>query len=114
MTEQQPAAAAVVWIDGDCRLCLRSRAWIERRDPIGRFCFADFRRPGGEELPLPVPDHEAGVVVRTLGGGVHRGFSAWRWILRQLPGWRVLATVCAYPPLSWLGDPVYRLVTWLR
>jgi predicted DCC family thiol-disulfide oxidoreductase YuxK len=99
-----------VWMDGHCGMCRASQAWCEARDTGKNLMFRDFRAIHDEQLPLSAAEHEASLWVRDTDGSLHRGFAAWRRIMRQLPGWRWLAAVTALPPLRWLGEPLYRLV----
>lgn len=105
-----PQRPIEVWMDGDCSVCQASQAWCETRDDHHRLDFRDFRRPPDERLPLSPSEHEASLWVRDADGVLHRGFEAWRLILRELPGWGWLAALTGLPPLRWLGEPVYRFV----
>ncbi len=106
--------ALEVWIDGDCRLCQRSKAWCEHRDRNARIRFSDFRSAAESDLPVRRTDHEASVWVRNGSGELLEGFAAWQCIVAELPGWRWLATTASIPPLSRVGPPLYRLIAKLR
>jgi predicted DCC family thiol-disulfide oxidoreductase YuxK len=99
-----------VWIDGDCELCQRSRAWCEDHDVEGRVRFNDFRSVGVSALPKAYEDHEASMWVRDGNGELLEGFAAWRRIMADLPGWKWLARIASLPPLTLIGPPLYRLV----
>lgn len=99
-----------VWMDGDCSLCRRSRAWCELRDRDGNVRFIDFRAANGEELPLPPSEHQASMWVRDRDGALLDGFAAWRRIMAEIPGWRWLARLASLPPFTLIGPPLYRLV----
>ena len=99
-----------VWMDGDCSLCQRSMAWCELRDPAGRVRFVDFRSQGENELPLSLDAHQKSMWVRGHDGALYEGYAAWRRIMAEIPGWRWLARISSYPPLSWIGPPLYRMI----
>jgi predicted DCC family thiol-disulfide oxidoreductase YuxK len=103
-----------VWIDGDCRLCQRSKAWCEHRDRNARIRFSDFRSAADSDLPVHRTDHEASVWARSASGELLGGFAAWQRIVAELPGWRWLATTCSIPPLNLVGPPLYRLIAKIR
>jgi len=105
--EDQPL---VVWMDGDCRLCQRSMAWCELRDPVGNVRFIDFRRQAEDELPSTLEAHQRSMWVRDHDGSLYEGFAAWRRILTRIPGWRWLAKLTALPPFTLIGPPLYRLL----
>jgi predicted DCC family thiol-disulfide oxidoreductase YuxK len=99
-----------VWMDGDCVLCQRSMAWCEIRDPTTRVRFVDYRTQAENELPMPLENHQKSMWVRDRDGALYEGFAAWRRILAQIPGWRWLARISSFPPLSWIGPQLYRLI----
>jgi predicted DCC family thiol-disulfide oxidoreductase YuxK len=99
-----------IWMDGECRICTGSRVWCEERDPSGRLHFTDFRTAGDSEIPVSRSELENSMWVREGDGRLLEGFSAWRRILSEMPGWRWLSMVSGWPPLCWFGPPVYRLI----
>ena len=99
-----------VWMDGDCSVCRASMAWCEVRDRGERVRFHDFRAAADDDLPAPREVLEASIWVRGPDGALHEGFEGWRTILGALPRWRWLAHATRFPPLRWLGPPIYRLV----
>jgi predicted DCC family thiol-disulfide oxidoreductase YuxK len=99
-----------VWMDGNCRLCQTSRTWCELRDRNARIRFVDFRNTRDEDLPLPRGDHEESMWVRDDDGDLLAGFAAWRRVMSELPGWRLLAWLTAIPPFNLIGPPLYRLI----
>ena len=99
-----------VWIDGDCGLCQRSRAWCELRDSDARIRFKDFRSAADPDLPVTRGDLEESMWVRDGSGQLLEGFAAWQIIMNELPGWRWLARLVAAPPMRWLGPPIYRMI----
>lgn len=106
--------ATEVWYDGGCPLCRASRAWCEGRDRDGRLVFRDIRSVDDGKLPVDRAAAEASMWIVDPEGRLARGFSGWRAIMAQLPGWRWIARLTGVPPLRWLGPPVYRLVARLR
>ena len=103
-----------VWTDGNCRLCRRSQAWCERRDSEGRLRFRDFRTADREELPTSYARHEGTMWVQESDGSLAEGFAGWRLVTQRLPGWRWLAVAAGFPPLRWIGPPLYRWVAKIR
>jgi len=99
-----------IWMDGDCGLCQRSRAWCETRDQDGRVRFIDFRTAGEDELPLTHEDHQKSMWVRDRDGILLDGFAAWRRIMAEIPGWRWVARLASLPPFALIGPPLYRLI----
>ncbi len=99
-----------VWMDGDCSLCQRSKAWCEIRDRNGRVRFIDFRAASGNELPMTKDEHQASMWVRDRDGALLDGFAAWRRIMAEIPGWKWLARLASLPPFSLMGPPLYRLI----
>ncbi len=99
-----------IWMDGECGLCQRSREWCKIRDRNGRFHFIDFRTAGGAVLPLTREDHETSMWVQDCDGNLLNGFSAWRRIMSEIPGWRWVARLLSLPPFTLIGPRLYRLV----
>lgn len=99
-----------VWYDGDCPVCVRSRAWAENRDRADRLDFRDFRSARDEELPAERERHRSTMMVRTPSDRLLAGFEAWRRIMLELPGWRWLGRLAGLAPLVWFGPAVYGLV----
>jgi predicted DCC family thiol-disulfide oxidoreductase YuxK len=99
-----------VWMDGDCGLCQKSRAWCETHDRNGRVKFTDFRTAGENELPVGREDHEASMWVRDSDGALLEGFDAWRRIMAEIPRWKWVARFASLPPFALIGRPIYRLV----
>jgi predicted DCC family thiol-disulfide oxidoreductase YuxK len=99
-----------VWMDGDCVLCRKSKAWCELRDPNGKLRFVDFRGRDENELPLALENHQKSMWVRESDGTLSEGFAAWRRILTQIPGWGWLARLTSVPPFSLIGALLYRTI----
>jgi predicted DCC family thiol-disulfide oxidoreductase YuxK len=103
-----------VWYDGQCSLCRRSRRWCLARDAASRLRFRDFRTTPDGELPVDRHLAEQSLWVRRRDGELSSGFEGWRWILRELPGWRPLAAITGLPGIRHLGSRMYRLVARFR
>lgn len=99
-----------VWMDGDCNLCQRSKAWCEIRDRNERVRFIDFRAASGNKLPLTHEEHQRSMWVRDGDGVLLDGFAAWQRIMAEIPGWRWLARLSSVPPFALIGPPLYRLI----
>ena len=99
-----------VWMDGNCSLCQRSKAWCETRDRNGRVRFIDFRTASGDELPLTQEEHQTSMWIRDRDGALLKGFAAWQRIMAEIPGWGWLAWLTSLPPFTLIGPPLYRLV----
>jgi len=99
-----------VWMDGNCTLCQASQKWCELRGSVGRVRFIDFRKAGEVDLPVTRTHHERSIWVRDSDGTLLEGFAAWRRIMAELPGWRVLARFASLPPFTLIGPPLYRLI----
>ena len=99
-----------VWMDGECVLCRRSRAWCELRDRDRRLSFHDFRSADDRDLPAGRRDLESSIWVRDDGGNLVQGFTAWQRIMGELPRWKWLARLASLPPLTLIGPVVYRIV----
>jgi predicted DCC family thiol-disulfide oxidoreductase YuxK len=99
-----------VWMDGSCRVCRASRAWVEARASGHEARFLDFRTVADDQLPVRRDELERSMWVRTPDGRLLRGFAAWRTIVARLPRWGWLARLTARPPLSWVGERLYRFI----
>jgi predicted DCC family thiol-disulfide oxidoreductase YuxK len=99
-----------VWIDGDCDLCLKSRAWCEVRDRDRRLTFNNFRSACENDLPVSRKDLEASMWVRDRNGNLLEGFAAWRRIMGELPRWKWLARLASLPPFTLVGPALYRWI----
>lgn len=87
---QSPAPLGVVF-DADCGVCQASVAWLQRRDPGGRFHFIGNDVP---ELPAGVSREETEHTVVVLDGQ--------RKLLRAEAVARLLCEIKSYRALGWL------------
>ena len=99
-----------VWMDGNCSLCQRSKAWCETRDRNGRIRFIDIRAASGDELPLTQEEHQTSMWIRGHDGILLEGFAAWRCIMAEIPGWKWLARLGSLPPFTLIGPHLYNLI----
>ena len=97
-------------MDGECGLCLKSRAWCEARDRNRHLNFRDFRSADEKDLPVSRQDLESAMWVRDDHGNLLGGFAAWRRIMAELPRWKWLARLTSLPPFTLIGPALYRFV----
>ncbi|HKY32575.1 MAG TPA: DUF393 domain-containing protein [Candidatus Polarisedimenticolia bacterium] len=103
---------ATLLYDGDCGLCRRWVARLERRDARGLLETIPFQDPGVSSR-FPALSREAlerEVHLVLPGGRVERGAAALPHVLRRLPRWRRVAWVVELPGISALAGAVYRAV----
>ncbi len=105
----------VLLFDGDCGFCTSVARWARRRLP-----------PSASVLPWQVvPDLSVfGLTGRQTArhaywvdaeGRTHRGHLAVAETLRAMgPLWRAIGTAARIPPISWVAEVVYELVSRLR
>ena len=108
--DSTPSDAIEVWMDGDCEVCSLSRSWCEDRDSGRRLRFRDFRTASEGEIPVPRDDLERSMWARDANGDLLEGFTAWRLIVSEIPGWRWLSAITGVPPFRWFGPSIYRLI----
>lgn len=98
--------------DGACGVCHAFREFAERRDVTGQLEFIPFQTAELERIaPGLTPElaSEAVYLVRE-DGRRFRGARAVFEVMRRWPGvWGILGTMMAFPPLSLLAEPFYRL-----
>ena len=99
--------------DGDCNVCQALKRGIERRDRRDRLEFVPFQEADLEAL-APGLDREMAshsVYLVRPDGRRFRGARAVFEALKRLPGaWGLAGRIWAFPPLSLLAEPFYRLV----
>jgi predicted DCC family thiol-disulfide oxidoreductase YuxK len=101
------------YVDGDCALCRRMRAAVERRDRAGCIEWLDLRDQAALARATPLKREElaAQMHVRRLRDGVwFRGFDAWLEILDVLPRWRAVARLLSFSPCRAIGRALYRFI----
>jgi len=100
----------VIVFDGDCVLCSRMAARVNRHDPKGVFHLTDMNAPAGRALAQRFgvnPDDPETVIVIRNGRALFKTDAAFA-IARILPGWRWFAWVGLLP--RWLRDPPYDII----
>jgi predicted DCC family thiol-disulfide oxidoreductase YuxK len=104
-----------VYYDGLCGLCAREIAYYRRIAPAGIFDWQDIARNPAPLGALGITQAEALKLLhaRDAEGQMHVGVAAFLLIWQQLPHWRVLARVVAWPPLRALAEVAYaRFAAW--
>jgi predicted DCC family thiol-disulfide oxidoreductase YuxK len=105
---------AIVLYDGDCPLCRRSVAILQRLDWLGRLAYHDARDVAGlpeaavpldpqrllQEMHVLTPDRQTAYV----------GFRAFRWMAARLPALWPIVPFLYLPGVPWLGQRLYRRV----
>lgn len=112
MTELHPQPEIVIF-DGDCGICNETREWVEAHDRAGRLKFVPFQVADLDALSPGLSFDMASRMAWMLpaGGGRIGGARAIFTILSRLPGpWRIVGAVGAFPPVSLLCEPFYRIV----
>ena len=117
-TQQGPSSPkqdCVLIYDGECRLCVSTKEWLER---VGGGVAAS------EVRFLSYQSEEA---MKTLGnayrpgrpdmafliqpsGKVLRGLDAFQVVVSNLPGWKFWLCVLRFPPTKWLAEWGYRTI----
>lgn len=98
--------------DGECRLCLASKARVER---WGRpFAWVDLRSPEARALLPGVSDDDLRGQMRVIEDGkVYAGAAGWKRILRKGPWWiawlgRLTPLFVMSPVYAWIARHRYR------
>lgn len=100
----------VIVFDGDCVLCSRMAAAVNRCDPAGLFRLTDMNAPPGQALAKRFgvdPAHPETVIVVRSGRAYFKSDAA-LVIAAALPRWRWAAPFRWVP--RWLRDPPYDLI----
>jgi predicted DCC family thiol-disulfide oxidoreductase YuxK len=105
------AQCGVVY-DGECAVCQTFYGWTSKKDSQGRLGFAAVQSEG---LASAAPQVDRVRATNALAfvrpdGKVVYGARAMFLTMARLPGaWGVFGRVMAWPPLSLLAEPGYRL-----
>lgn len=108
------AAALTIYFDGSCPLCSREIALYRRLPAAQQLHWLDVSQATELGAGLDCRAAMQRFHVRDAQGCLHHGAAAFSLLWRQLPGWRWLGWLCAWPPLSWLAEGAYRLFLPLR
>ena len=104
---------ATVIYDGDCGICTAFKLDAERRDKENRLYFVAFQ---AHDLDQVAPDITREMASRAVylvraDGRRFQGARAFFEAMRRLPGpWGWVGAVGAFPLLSLVAEPFYRLV----
>ena len=103
----------IVIFDGDCGICNETREWAEARDRDKRLRFVPFQIADLDALSPGLTYEQASRMAWFIPASGRRmgGARAIFMILTRLPGmWRIVGAVGAFPPVSLLCEPFYRIV----
>jgi predicted DCC family thiol-disulfide oxidoreductase YuxK len=110
-------AKALVFYDGDCRLCRSSVDRLRAMDRGGALDFLNVRDPAVLRAHPEIDPSRAlerMQLVRPEGGPPLEGFDAARWIAGRLPRLRWAAPLLWLPGMGWLGRRLYDRVARAR
>lgn len=99
--------------DGDCEICNALRRWAEAHDKAGTLRFVPNQTADLAQIAPGLTREQAqqSVYAVNAAGQRFRGARAIFETVRRLPGcWGILGTIGALPPVSWLAEPMYRIV----
>ena len=109
MKNQEKPPALTIYYDGSCPLCQREIAFYRRNPASHALAWVDVSQPAVLGAGLDCAQAMARFHVRTADGQLFDGAAAFSQLWRRLPGWRLLGWVLAMPPISWLGEGLYRI-----
>ena len=102
-------AALTVYYDGACPLCRREVSFYRRLDGEERIVWEDVSKPDAEPgCDLSRESALQRFHARRRDGQLESGAAAFVAVWRQLPGFRVLAPLAAWPPVLRLLERAYR------
>ena len=114
MRNQEEPPALTIYYDGSCPLCQREIAFYRCNPASHALAWVDVSQPAVLGAGLDCAQAMARFHVRTADGQLFGGAAAFSQLWRRLPGWRLLGWVLAMPPISWLGEGLYRIFLPLR
>jgi len=103
----------IVIFDGDCGICNATREWAEARDRDHRLKFVPFQTASLGALSPGLTDDMARRMAWLVTDAGYRigGARAIFTILARLPfPWKIAGTIGAFPPISLICEPFYRIV----
>ncbi len=101
--------------DGDCGFCTSIARWALRRLPASAAVVPWQLVPDLGAYGLRADDAARHAYWIDRNGDAHRGHLAIAEALRAMgPGWRALGAAARVPPISWVAEPVYGVVTRFR
>ncbi|MBK8205813.1 MAG: DUF393 domain-containing protein [Planctomycetes bacterium] len=104
---------SVVFYDGMCPICKKSKRTLERLDWLGRLTFADIhdRRYADAELPgVSYADMLREMWVKRPDGSYFGGFKAFRAMAPMLPLCWLIVPLLWLPGVAWVGTRIYRFI----
>ena len=105
------AGRASVLFDGDCALCRKSIALLQRLDWGRRLAYVNIRETDNPLLQSPAlaqaPLVEQMHVLTPDGSRLYQGFGAFRWLAWQLPALWLLVPLLYLPGIPALGQKLY-------
>lgn len=99
-----------VFYDGKCGLCRREIEHYKRIAPVGAFNWQDITldMSAAQKLGISYADGLKLLHALDAQGKLHVGVDAFLLIWRQIPRWRVLATIVAAPLIRPIANITYR------
>jgi len=113
MNANEPSSdgRALVLYDGNCRLCQRSVAILNRLDWLGRLNCQDARDL--DHLPVREPPLDPARLLEEMhlvtpdGKRVYHGFAVFRWMAWRLPALWFIAPFLYIPGVPTIGQRIY-------
>lgn len=106
-----PGKSAILLYDGDCPLCQRSVAILQKLDWFKKIHYQNARLV--DQIPPTNPPldpqrllEEMHLVPRA-GRPIYHGFGAFRWLAWRMPMLWIVAPFLYLPGVPWLGNKVY-------
>jgi predicted DCC family thiol-disulfide oxidoreductase YuxK len=104
-----------VFYDGICGICRREIVYYKRIAPVGAFEWVDITvdKLSMENLGICYADGLKLLHAQDAQGNLNVGVDAFVLIWRQIPRWRILATIVSLPIIRTVANIVYRaFATW--
>ena len=100
-----------VYFDGDCGLCRRVAAWLDRQPQFVAVHCVAAQSAGAAGCPIALPDLLAQVTVVASDGAVYRGTNAWLVVLWALRDYRSWALRWAAPDRRRWAERLFATIT---
>lgn len=108
------SCGVTVWYDGDCPICVREVALLQRLDAQEAIDFRDISQIGREDdLPAPRQDLLARFHAAE-NGRLLNGAAAFALVWRNIPRLRWAGKLAASPPVLWGLERAYSVFLRLR
>lgn len=102
-----------VYFDGDCGLCRRVAAWLDRQAKFVEVHCVAAQAAGAQGCPIAVSDLLAQVTVVASDGAVYRGTNAWLVVLWALRDYRAWALRWSEPDRRRWAERLFAVITGL-